>query len=78
MQALAEERSLVTRDCTLTLCGESTLGKGHANNQAYLVLFSPPTFIEQVENLQAWNTLIVVASEDNAKNWRDQNEVEAL
>ena len=78
MHALAREHLQALDDCTLTLCSENTFSRGHSNSQAYLVLFSLPAFIKQVENLQAWNTLIVVTSEDNARNWRDQNEVEAL
>ena len=71
-------RSVVLGNCTLYLCTENMLDRGHRNNQIYLVLFPMPAFISKVDQLHTWSTLIVVASEDDASDWRSQNVVEDL
>ena len=48
------------------------------NNHAYLIVFPVADFIVAVEGIQAWNTLIVVTSEDNASAWRHMFEVKCI
>ncbi len=76
--ALLSNREYKTDNCTLTLCSESTLERGHGNNNAYLIIFSKADFIDKVDRIATWNTLIVVASEENARAWRDAHNIERI
>ena len=76
--ALLSTREYTTDNCTLTLCSESNLGHGHGSNKAYLIIFAQAGFIDKVDRIPTWNTLIVVASEENARAWRGANEIKCI
>jgi hypothetical protein len=78
MGALFSTREFKINNCTLTLCSEGNLGHGHGNNNAYLIIFSLADFIDRVDRIPTWNTLIVVASEENARAWRGANVTECI
>jgi hypothetical protein len=78
MGVLISARKYTGDNFTLTLCGERTLARGHGNNHAYLVVSPTVMCINAVEAIQAWSTLIVVASEEITIAWRGGHKVEKI
>lgn len=71
LDALLRERETIVDKCTLRLCGQVQLNRGHSTAGAYLIFFLDGEFIQRVENLQAWSILVVATPENDANAWRN-------
>jgi hypothetical protein len=75
MQDLQYEREFEVNNSTLTLCSQIRLGRGYRYSQIYLSLFPTADFINTLEGIQTCTTLIVVASEEITRDWRNNHDV---